>query len=310
MCCRSTRHPAESPRGEREAELYCTCRPTRVEIESRSNWLADNQPTADNVGLSSFYDLFEHTCTTMPRFYDDYSSTYLTHDSAAGRKQQRRGWKFRENFKLHYEKHLDEWRSGHMGLAAAQQAYIRTNPEVPPLPPGWREEDDEVTRAKFYINDETGERTWVRPGFTPPPAGGPPRNMGMMGGGRPAMGMGPPGPGGPPMGGPPMMGNRGGPPGPPPGPPGPGGHFSRGPPPPGAPGLPPPPGRGPLPGVMRAGLPPPPLPAQGFNPNLPPPGNPSLPPPPGANNPNLPPPPGAPGLPPPPPVGSFPPPPR
>lgn len=36
----------------------------------------------------------------MPRFFDDYSNTYLTHDSSAGRKQQRRGWKFRENFKL------------------------------------------------------------------------------------------------------------------------------------------------------------------------------------------------------------------
>jgi hypothetical protein len=38
--------------------------------------------------------------SNMPRFFDDYSNTYLTHDSAAGRKQQRRGWKFRENFKL------------------------------------------------------------------------------------------------------------------------------------------------------------------------------------------------------------------
>jgi U1 zinc finger len=37
----------------------------------------------------------------MPRFFDDYSHTYLTHDSSAGRKQQRRGWKFRENFKAH-----------------------------------------------------------------------------------------------------------------------------------------------------------------------------------------------------------------
>jgi hypothetical protein len=38
----------------------------------------------------------------MPRFFDDYSNTYLTHDSAAGRKQQRRGWKFRENFKVNF----------------------------------------------------------------------------------------------------------------------------------------------------------------------------------------------------------------
>jgi hypothetical protein len=43
----------------------------------------------------------------MPRFFDDYSNTYLTHDSAAGRKQQRRGWKFRENFKLHYEGYIE-----------------------------------------------------------------------------------------------------------------------------------------------------------------------------------------------------------
>merc|ERR1712032_328076 len=40
------------------------------------------------------------TFGAMPRFLDDYSNTYLTHDSAAGRKQQRRGWKFRENFKV------------------------------------------------------------------------------------------------------------------------------------------------------------------------------------------------------------------
>ena len=58
----------------------------------------------------------------MPRFFDDYSNTYLTHDSAAGRKQQRRGWKFRENFKLHYQKHVVEWQKGGMGLAGAQQA--------------------------------------------------------------------------------------------------------------------------------------------------------------------------------------------
>lgn len=109
----------------------------------------------------------------MPRFFDDYSNTYLTHDSSAGRKQQRRGWKFRENFKLHYEKKLDEWRRGPMGLAAAQQAFLRNyksqNPPgvndgvVPPLPEGWREEVDEATRITFYVNDETDERKWVRP---------------------------------------------------------------------------------------------------------------------------------------------------
>lgn len=109
----------------------------------------------------------------MPRFFDDYSNTYLTHDSAAGRKQQRRGWKFRENFRLHYEKNLEEWRSGPMGLAAAQQAYIRSNGQynVPPLPEGWREENDEATRALYYTHVESGKRQWVRPGFVPPAPG-------------------------------------------------------------------------------------------------------------------------------------------
>lgn len=115
----------------------------------------------------------------MPRFFDDYSNTYLTHDSAAGRKQQRRGWKFRENFKLHYETHMQAWRSGHMGLASAQQAFTRQTGQKPPLPDGWTEETDEVTKASFYSNEETGERSWVRPGFIPPGPGGagpPPMN--------------------------------------------------------------------------------------------------------------------------------------
>ena len=120
----------------------------------------------------------------MPRFFDDYSNTYLTHDSAAGRKQQRRGWKFRENFKLHYQSHLDEWRAGPMGLASAQQAYLRThhNPAsgqidgpVPPLPEGWKEELDDATGVYYYVNEKNGERSWVRPGFVPP-GGGPPPN--------------------------------------------------------------------------------------------------------------------------------------
>ena len=115
---------------------------------------------------------------TMPRFFDDYSNTYLTHDSAAGRKQQRRGWKFRENFKLHYDKHVDGWRKGPMGLASAQQAYVRAkgreDPSIPPLPDGWREDVDEATGITFFYNDEIGSRTWVRPGFIPPPPGPPP----------------------------------------------------------------------------------------------------------------------------------------
>jgi WW domain/U1 zinc finger len=115
----------------------------------------------------------------MPRFYDDYSSTYLTHDSSAGRKQQRRGWKFRENFKIHYEPYLDTWRKGPMGLASAQQGYIKAHgkddPSIPPLPDGWKEDVDDVTGISYYMDTTTGKRTWVRPGFIPPPPGrGPP----------------------------------------------------------------------------------------------------------------------------------------
>mmetsp|Transcript_33080 Transcript_33080/g.63201 ORF Transcript_33080/g.63201 Transcript_33080/m.63201 type:complete len:226 (-) Transcript_33080:339-1016(-) len=133
----------------------------------------------------------------MPRFFDDYSNTYLTHDSAAGRKQQRRGWKFRENFKLHYQKNLPEWHAGPMGLASGQQSYLRNrrnpstgqvdpnDPSVPPLPEGWKEEKDSATGAFFYTNDESGERSWVRPNFNPP--GGP-----GGGGGGPGMMRGPP----------------------------------------------------------------------------------------------------------------------
>jgi len=202
----------------------------------------------------------------MPRFFDDYSNTYLTHDSAAGRKQQRRGWKFRENFKLYYQKNLDEWRSGPMGLASAQQDYLRNSPpgdpNVPPLPEGWKEETDEATRINFYVHEESGKRTWVRPEFFPPPAG-----MAMRG---------------PPPG---YPGNRPPPPqrypsGPPPNyPPGPPPNYPPGPPPPMNPHVPPPfPG-----GAPGGGGPPPP------NTSVPP----SFPnqPPPGVPPPNLPPPP-------------------
>lgn len=185
----------------------------------------------------------------MPRFFDDYSNTYLTHDSAAGRKQQRRGWKFRENFKLHYQKELEDWRSGPMGLASAQQAFIRSagpnNGSVPPLPQGWTEEYDEATKATYYIEEQTNSRSWVRPGFFPPGPGGGGMNMNMGG---------PPPPGNMQMGGP--------------------GHGQRGPPPArmNMQNGPPPSFRGPPP----LGGPPPPMFVP--PPNLPPPG--SLPPPP------------------------------
>jgi len=143
----------------------------------------------------------------MPRFFDDYSLSFLTHDSSAGRKQQRRGWKFRENFKIHYEAHVDDWRRGPMGLASAQQAFMnvrgKEDPMIPPLPQGWAEDVDDVTKIAFYYNDETGERTWVRPGFIPPPPGPPGRGPPppSYGGGPPSQQRGPPPPtlyGGPP----------------------------------------------------------------------------------------------------------------
>ncbi|GMH75339.1 hypothetical protein TrVE_jg7519 [Triparma verrucosa] len=109
----------------------------------------------------------------MPRFFDDYGNCFLTHDSAAGRKQQRRGWKFRENFKAYYERHIPEWRGSQAGLAAAQQQYVKSNPsaELPPLPEGWTEMEDPATGMPLYENEE-GDRTWARPGFVPPGPGG------------------------------------------------------------------------------------------------------------------------------------------
>ena len=108
----------------------------------------------------------------MPKFFDDYSNTYLTHDSSAGRKQQRRGWKFRENFRIHYENHVQDWQRGPMGLASAQQGFVKAfgteHPAVPPLPEGWKEEMDDVTGIAYYIDTKTKRRTWVRPGFIPP----------------------------------------------------------------------------------------------------------------------------------------------
>ncbi|CAJ1953873.1 unnamed protein product [Cylindrotheca closterium] len=177
----------------------------------------------------------------MPRFFDDYSNTYLTHDSSAGRKQQRRGWKFRENFKLHYGDHIDDWRKGPMGLASAQQAYIKAmginDPMIPPLPDHWKQEADDVTGILYYFNTMTKERSWVRPGFFPPPPPG-------------VMGRGPP----PPRGG----FNQGGGGFPPQG------NFNRGPPPPPMMqqrppyGGPPPPMQGGPPPPFSGGLPPPP----------------------------------------------------
>merc|ERR1719401_1143784 len=141
-----------------------------------------------------------------------------------------------------------------MGLASAQQAFLRTrrdptgriNPEdpmVPPLPEGWEEEKDEATGVYYYIHGETEERTWVRPNFHPPPAGGPMMGVPPPGfRGRPPPQMGAP----PPFQPPPQMGAP--PPFPQPPPPG---HFAPPPPHPGAPpGVPPPNFPPPPPGVF------------------------------------------------------------
>ena len=56
-----------------------------------------------------------------------------------------------------------------MGLAAAQQAYAKSQGIIlPELPDGWIEQDDEVTRTKYYIHVESGNRQWLRPGFILP----------------------------------------------------------------------------------------------------------------------------------------------
>ncbi len=87
-----------------------------------------------------------------------------------------------------------------MGLASAQQAYLRTrrNPAdgqinpmdvtVPFLPEGWKEELDGATGVHFYVHEESGKRSWVRPNFRPPGPGVGPPPPPVMGGGPPMMG--------------------------------------------------------------------------------------------------------------------------
>ena len=64
-----------------------------------------------------------------------------------------------------YSQHVEDWRKGPMGLASAQQAYIRArgaeDPMVTPLPDGWEEETDEATGITFYADKNTGNRSWV-----------------------------------------------------------------------------------------------------------------------------------------------------
>jgi hypothetical protein len=50
-----------------------------------------------------------------------------------------------------------------MGLAAAQQGYLKNSqpgdPNIPPLPEGWKEETDEATGINYYVNEKSGKRT-------------------------------------------------------------------------------------------------------------------------------------------------------
>ncbi|CAM9638523.1 unnamed protein product, partial [Phaeothamnion confervicola] len=174
----------------------------------------------------------------MPRYYCDYCSTYLTHDSAPGRRQHIRGWKHRENVRAYYQSYMTEYYAKKAGKSASESEQAGGG-LGPPMRPG------------PHMLDRPGGNTLGANSLAGPPPGG----AGMAGGnslGRNAlMQGGPPGglppggygapphhPGGPggymprPMGG--MMQQ-----GPPPQHPQPGGP-PRGPPPQQGPGVPPP----------------------------------------------------------------------
>mmetsp|Transcript_9787 Transcript_9787/g.13746 ORF Transcript_9787/g.13746 Transcript_9787/m.13746 type:complete len:174 (-) Transcript_9787:64-585(-) len=64
----------------------------------------------------------------MPRYYCDYCGTYLTHDSAPGRRQHMRGWKHRENVQAYYDQFKAEFR-------LRQQQIAMMMPMGMPMPP-------------------------------------------------------------------------------------------------------------------------------------------------------------------------------
>uniref|UniRef100_A0A6U1MC29 U1 small nuclear ribonucleoprotein C n=1 Tax=Fibrocapsa japonica TaxID=94617 RepID=A0A6U1MC29_9STRA len=69
----------------------------------------------------------------MPRYYCDYCDTYLTHDSAQGRKQHNRGWKHRENVKVYYEQFMQEFYAKRQKTVPMGPGMPR--PGGPPVPP-------------------------------------------------------------------------------------------------------------------------------------------------------------------------------
>mmetsp|Transcript_28272 Transcript_28272/g.36570 ORF Transcript_28272/g.36570 Transcript_28272/m.36570 type:complete len:140 (+) Transcript_28272:31-450(+) len=58
----------------------------------------------------------------MPRYYCDYCDTYLTHDSAPGRKQHMRGWKHRENVKQYYDVYVAGFMQQNQGMPMGMPA--------------------------------------------------------------------------------------------------------------------------------------------------------------------------------------------
>ncbi|GAB5034908.1 u1 small nuclear ribonucleoprotein [Nannochloropsis oceanica] len=108
----------------------------------------------------------------MPRYFCDYCQTYLTHDSAPGRKQHNRGWKHRENVKMYYEQYMAAWE-------ASKGMPVGGSITMPILPGG-----HQSGGMGSFAN--TGPGPMLRPpgaigGFPPgvmrpgmPPPGGPP----------------------------------------------------------------------------------------------------------------------------------------
>lgn len=67
----------------------------------------------------------------MPRYYCDYCDAYLTHDSAAVRKQHNSGFKHKSNFKAYYLQYEEE---AQMRLYA--EAHGLPMPRPPHIPMG------------------------------------------------------------------------------------------------------------------------------------------------------------------------------
>ncbi|CAM9122167.1 unnamed protein product, partial [Laminaria digitata] len=170
----------------------------------------------------------------MPRYYCDYCGTYLTHDSAPGRRQHNRGWKHTDNVKLHYKQFLDDFikkQAANGGMGTGGQGMSSGGQGMGSGPGGPR------TMGSGSLGRGAMNNSLM-------PGGG---GMGVRAGGGPMMGG--------PMGGPMARGPMGGPPGGMGGPRGPPGGFGMGGPPggmgaprgpPGAPPQAPPQGQPPI----------------------------------------------------------------